>query len=90
MQLFGFEIKRKSEEDLKSFVEKQEDDGAVNVSSTGVTGAMGTFVDLEGTAKSEAELITRYRSMVSHPEVSRAVDDIVNESIVISDNNKVV
>jgi len=90
MQLFGFEIKRKSEEDLKSFVEKQEDDGAVNVSSTGVTGAMGTFVDLEGTAKSEAELITRYRSMISHPEVSRAVDDIVNESIVISDNNKVV
>lgn len=90
MQLFGFEIKRKDETDLKSFVEKDDGDGAVNVSAAGAAGAYGTLLDMEGTAKSEAELITRYRQMEMHPEVSRAVDDIVNEAIVVSSDNKVV
>lgn len=87
MELFGFEIKRK-DEDLPSFVEKNEDDGAVNISVSG--GAYGTYVDLEGTAKTEAELVTKYRSMEQHHEVQKAIEDIVNEAIVISTNEKVV
>lgn len=91
MQLFGFEIKRQKEQELKSFVEKQEDDGAVNIASSGIAGgAYGTFLDVEGTAKTEAEIITKYRQMEMHPEVARAIDDIVNEAIVVSENNKVV
>lgn len=91
MQLFGFEIKKKDDQELKSFVEKQEDDGAVNVTSSGVAGgAYGTFLDVEGTAKTEAEIITKYRQMEMHPEVARAIDDIVNESIIVSEDNKVV
>jgi len=88
MELFGFSIKRKSEEkEVKSFVEKSVDDGSVNV----VTGAaVSTFVDLEGSAKSEAELVQKYRSMLQQPEVQAAVDDIVNEAIVVSYNEKVV
>ena len=70
MELFGFEIKRKNEE-LPSFVEKTEDDGAVNVSVSG--GAYGTYVDLEGTAKTEAELVTKYRSMEQHHEVQNQI-----------------
>lgn len=87
MELFGFEIKRKNDE-LPSFVEKTEDDGAVNVSVSG--GAYGTYVDLEGTAKTEAELVTKYRSMEQHHEVQKAIEDIVNEAIVVSDDNNVV
>lgn len=91
MNLFGFEIKRKEDEALKSFVEKQEDDGATNVTSSGVAGgAYGTFLDVEGTAKTEAELITKYRQMEMHPEVARAIDDIVNEAVVVSEDNKVI
>lgn len=91
MQLFGFEIKRKEEIDLKSFVEKDFDDGALTVNSGGVAGGTyGTFLDIEGTAKTEAELITKYRQMEMHPEVSRAIDDIVNDAIVVSDDSKVV
>ena len=91
MQLFGFEIKRKEEVDLKSFVEKDFDDGALTVNSGGVAGgAYGTFLDIEGTAKTEAEIITKYRQMEMHPEVSRAIDDIVNDAIVVSDDAKVV
>jgi hypothetical protein len=89
MELFGFEIKRKSEEDAKntqkSFVEKNEDDGAVSVTSSipGGGAAISTYIDLEGSAKSEAELVQRYRSMLQHPEIETAVDDIVNEMINI-------
>ena len=91
MNLFGFEIKRKDEPELKSFVEKDLDDGALTVNSGGIAGgAYGTFLDVEGTAKTEGELITKYRQMEMHPEVARAVDDIVNDAIVVSDDNKVV
>lgn len=86
-ELFGFEIRRKPQEEAqiqereKSFVPKQDeyDDGAVIVAAGGV---YGTYVDLEGSARSEAELVTRYREMAQHPEVDSAVDDIVNEAIV--------
>jgi len=55
MELFGFEIKRRKEENknVQSFTEPANDDGAVNVSAAG--GAVSSFIDLEGTAKSEAE-----------------------------------
>ena len=91
MNLFGFEIKRKSEEGLKSFVEKTDDDGAINISSMGAAGgAYGTFIDMEANSKNEAELVTKYRNMEMHPEVQKAIDDIVNESIIIDDKNSVV
>lgn len=90
MQLFGFEIKRKDDTELKSFVEREEDDGAVNVSASTSMPGYGAYLDMEGTAKSEAELITRYRQMELHPEVSRAVEDIVNEAVVVADDSKVV
>jgi hypothetical protein len=37
-ELFGFEIKRKNQEDLGSFVPRQDDDGAVVVAEGGVYG----------------------------------------------------
>ena len=89
MQLFGFEIKRKesTKDELKSFVEPMNDDGAISVAAGG---AQSTFVDLDGTAKTEAELVNRYRSMLLQPEVQSAVDDIVNEAITVSDDKSVV
>jgi hypothetical protein len=91
-ELFGFEIKRKqAEEESKtqpSFVTPQYDDGAVNVTTTG--GMYGTYVDLEGTAKNEAELVTRYRKMALQPEVEHAIDDIINETIISDPTQPVV
>jgi hypothetical protein len=85
VQLFGFEIKRKEEakDQIRSFAEPTNDDGAISV-ATG--GTQATFVDLDGTAKTEAELVNRYRSMLQQPEVNSAVDDIVNEAINITDD----
>lgn len=92
MNLFGYEIKRKEDkEDIpRSFAPPLNDDGAVNVESTAVGGAYGYFLDIEGTAKTESELVTRYRSMAMQPEVQQAVDEIVNEAINIDFNERAV
>lgn len=90
-QLFGFEIKRKSDRDdkkIQTFVTPTNDDGAVDIAATG--GAQASFIDLEGSAKSEAELVQKYRDMAQHPEVLAAIDDIVNEAIVSDFNTQPV
>ena len=90
VQLFGFEISKKGEEKqqetIKSFVPPVQDDGAMEVASGGV---YGTYVDLEGNSKSEAELVTRYREMAMQPECDNAVEDIVNEAIVVNNQSPV-
>ena len=90
MQIFGYEIRRKQdkEEQPKSFAPPLNDDGAVNVESTAVGGAYGYFLDIEGSAKTESELVTRYRSMALQPEIQQAVDEIVNEAINIDYNER--
>ena len=73
LELFGFRIGRKEEEqklkdeNLKSFVPPSVEDGAVEIASGG---AYGTYVDLEGSAKSEAELVTRYRDCLLYTSPS--------------------
>ena len=80
-KLFGFEINRASDanQDTPSFVPPTNDDGAVQISEGGV---FGQYIDLEGTAKNETDLINRYRDMAGTPECETAIDDIVNEAIV--------
>lgn len=92
MNLFGFEITRKKDEDqrLLSFADPVNDDGAVNVEATATGGSYGYFLDIEGTAKNESDLVTRYRSMSLQPEVQQAVDEIVNEAINVDSHEEVV
>ena len=92
MEIFGFEIKRKSEEDkAPSFVAPINDDGAQVLEigqggySIGGGYAQGTFLDMEGGVKSEQDLIIRYRQMALIPEVDMAIDDIVQEAISSND-----
>jgi hypothetical protein len=89
MILFGFEIKRpgnSAQEQSKepSFVPQVSDDGALVVAAGG---AYGTYIDLEGTVKSEADLVNKYRMMSMQPEVDSAIDDVVNEAIVSDDDS---
>ena len=88
--LFGFEFKRKKEEDKsnnESFAPLVQDDGAMVVAAGG---AYGTYVDLEGSARTEAELVTKYREMSLHAELDSAIDDIVNEAIIIDTDVDVI
>lgn len=88
IDLFGFQFKRKEDKpEIPSFTPtKETDDGALVVSAGG---AYGTYVDLDGTVRSEAELVTKYREMSLHPECDSAIDEIVNESIAIDEKNLV-
>ena len=88
MNLFGFEFKRVTpEEQPVSFAPPSNDDGAVVVAAGG---SYGTYVDLEGTARTEAELVTRYRDMSITADIDRAVEEIVNEAIVHETDEKIV
>jgi|LakMenE18May11ns_1017448.scaffolds.fasta_scaffold9953932_4 hypothetical protein len=87
-ELFGFEFKRKIEPvDIPSFTPKAADDGAMVVAEGGV---YGTFVDLDGAVRTEAELVNKYREVAMHPEVEMAIDDIVNEAIVADPKKAIV
>ena len=81
LELFGFRIGRAEEEkdSVISFAPPEADDGSLTIAQGGV---FGTTVDLEGTAKNEAGLVTKYREMTLQPECEKAIDDIVNEAIV--------
>ena len=90
-ELFGFEIKRKGEkktDNIPSFIQPGADEGSIDIAATGT--AASSFLDLSGSAKSEAELVQKYRSMLQQPEVAQAIDDIVNEAVTISPDQKVV
>jgi hypothetical protein len=83
MKLFGFEFKRDIPVDTApSFAPLESDDGAVVVAAGG---SYGTYIDLDGTVRTEAELVTKYREMSLQPEIDAAVDEIVNESIDIDE-----
>ena len=88
--LFGFTISREKDElekaSQQSFSPPSTDDGALTITSAAY---YGTYVDLDGTAKNEVELISRYREMAMQPEIESAIDDIVNEAIVQDDDGTI-
>tara|TARA_R110002072_G_scaffold156547_2_gene307007 strand:+ start:1547 stop:3115 length:1569 start_codon:yes stop_codon:yes gene_type:complete len=86
--LFGFEIKRRADDQATaSFAPLALDDGAHQVSTGGM---YGTYVDLEGATRTEAEMITRYRRMSMQPECDMAIDDIIHEFIVYDEHQRLV
>jgi hypothetical protein len=90
LTLFGFKISRE-DEDINvqnaqpAFAPPANEDGAITLSSAAY---YGTYVDMDGTAKNEVELISRYREMAMQPEIESAIDDIINEAIVQNDDGR--
>ena len=83
-ELFGFSITRakKPTDPKQAFTTTQVDDGTQTIAAGGY---FGQYLDMEGTAKSEADLIRRYREVALHPECDMAIEDIVNEAIVANE-----
>jgi hypothetical protein len=81
-KLFGFKIirdKDDAQQQLPSVVTPQTEDGAINIQSGS---HYGIYVDLDGTYRTEVDLITKYRTMAMQPEIESAIEDIINEAIV--------
>ena len=87
-ELFGFTIARKKQEqeqqNLPSIVSPTQEDGSIEVAPGG---AYGTYIDLEGKAKNEGDLVTKYREMAIQPECDSAIQDIVNEAIIVDEQD---
>jgi len=88
-ELFGFSITRlkKQSDPKQSFTVAPADDGTQTIAAGGY---FGQYLDMEGTAKTEADLIRRYREIALHPECDLAIEDIVNEAIVANENKEAV
>ena len=93
---FGFTIGRKrpsptldptvDAREVRSFVPPLVDDS----SYVEAGGYFGSYLDLDGALKTEAEFILKYREMALHPECESAIEDICNEAIVVDEQKKSV
>jgi hypothetical protein len=90
VKLFGYTIARDESSKkslIQDFATPVPDDGVATVEGGGY---FGTYVELDATSKSEAELINRYREAAMYVDVSSAVDEIVTEAIASLDDEKPV
>lgn len=77
--LFGFTFGRaKNNSNTPSVIPPAMDDGASFVQAGGF---QGWYIDLDGTVKSDVDLVKKYREMSLHAEVEMAIDDVINEMI---------
>ena len=91
-------FKTKKTKNLESFAPPVDTDGgAVVIDSPNIqaggnmaAGFFGTYLDVEGSAKTESDLIQRYREIAGYPECDMAIEDIVNESISDLEDEKLV
>ena len=91
-EIFGFEIKRlkRGDEKLQSIVPPTDEDGSGYVTAAGTH--YGTYVNIAGNneSKDNYNLLRQYRQVALHPEVDMAIQEIVNEAIVTSENESAV
>ena len=92
LKLFGFSIGKESKEEEiernireESFVSPDEYDGAQTLNTGGF---LGTYVDFSGGVQSENQFIATYRSLALYPEVDMAIEDIVNDSVIMGTDRK--
>src|SRR6185312_4705046 len=85
LKTFGFSVGKgfNGQEITKTFAIPQLADGTVTIQAGGV---YGHYVDVEGVAKDIIELINRYREISNYPEVDGAIEEIVNNAIVVESN----
>ena len=88
LTLFGYTLtKKKPEEKKQSFIPPLNDDGATSINASGF---FGTYLDIDTVAKSENDLISRYRDVASYPDCDSAIEDIVNEAVAAADDEVIV
>jgi hypothetical protein len=93
MRIFGFEVKRDvdgaEEQKAVSFVAPDNEEGAITIGNS-LGGSYGISINMDGDAKTEGELVTKYRGMMLQPEIAQAVDEVINEAINIDSHENAV
>lgn len=99
INIFGFELGRRRtpktvpqlqgiEQPVKSFIPPDLEDGASVVDFIGGYGFGVQLINYDVAYRNDAELIIRYRQMHEHAEIQTAVDDIVNQAIVLNEKSE--
>ena len=81
-ELFGFNITRVKPTNRSKTTIQSTSSGRRHT-NVAAGGFFGSYLDMEGTAKTEQDLIRRYREIALHPECDMAIEDIVNEAITL-------
>jgi hypothetical protein len=88
MEFFGWKFEKLNDAEKRkniakqpaSFVPDNQEDGTTSIAAGGY---YGQYLDLDGdSAKTDVDLIRKYRIAAEQPECDQAIDDIVNEAIV--------
>src|ERR1035437_10223698 len=95
MEIFGYNIQKKIKPEVsaESPISPAADDGSTVVTSAGSGAAYYGYSyasDLDGTLKSENDLIARYRATAAYPDADSAIEDIVNEAINTDEDELIV
>ena len=92
IDIFGFSIGRKDKpvdkkesKKEQSFVTPDTLDGSYTLETGGV---FGTLIDFAGSVRDENALIKQFRNTAMFPEVDQAIEDVINESIVLDFDSK--
>ena len=78
-EIFGYNITRKGPSVSEKSIVPPAEDGAIDTYKN--SGYYGTYLDLDGGTKSEAETIRRYRGLSLQADVDMAIEDIVNAAV---------
>lgn len=89
-EIFGYRITKNNKEKEQRFiptpVTPSNNDGSTIV-SVGNSGMMSGYyqygLDIDGTVRSDAQMITQYRATASYPDVDTAIEAIVNEAVIV-------
>lgn len=89
-EIFGYRITKNKKEKEQPFiptpVTPSNNDGSTIV-SVGNSGMMSGYyqygLDIDGTVRSDAQMITQYRATASYPDVDTAIEAIVNEAVIV-------
>jgi len=94
INFFGIKIGRedqkaevKREEPTKALSHGSNDDGATIIQGMG--GLCSYYLSLDFSARTETDLVNRYRDIANQPEPSDAITDIVNEAVVTGEGQAV-
>jgi hypothetical protein len=84
LNFFGFSIKKTDGDRIPpSVVTPDIEDGSIVTNQLDGHGILGNTYNLafdqDGQIKNEIDLIRRYREIARYPEISEAINDIVNE-----------
>ena len=101
INILGFELGRKKKitslpqlegqpQSVKSFIPPDSDDGASVIDYIGGHGFGIHVLNYDVSSQNDAEMIGKYRQMSEHSETQTAIEDIVNQAIVLNEKSEPV